>query len=172
MTEPDLDRRLAAAGRRLDELGPRLIDGGPWPLAERFDHAPEAEWGPREVLAHLGEMLPFWLGEAERLIEADAGSPGFGRLATDDLRLGMLARDRTLPIRELVARVGNGIARWRHRWPELTPGERARSGRHVTLGELTVTDVATRFAVGHLEDHLVQLEEAMAHASRRGAATG
>lgn len=172
MTQADLDARLAAAGRRLDDLRPDLEAGGPWPLAERFDHAPEAEWGPREILAHLGEMLPFWLGEAERLIEADAGSRGVGRLATDDLRVGMLARDRTLPIRELVARIENGIARWRRRWPEMTPDERARSGLHVTLGELTVTDIATRFAVNHLEEHLVQLEDAMADAGQPGAGPG
>jgi len=36
------------AGYRAD-----LEGASRWPLAERFDHAPEASWGPREVLAHL-----------------------------------------------------------------------------------------------------------------------
>jgi len=32
--------------------------GEPWPLAEDYGTGPEASWGPREVLAHVEEMLP------------------------------------------------------------------------------------------------------------------
>jgi hypothetical protein len=157
MNDDELDGRLAAASERLADLGAALERGGPWPLAERFDHSPEASWGPRETLAHLEEMLPFWLGEAERVLEG-AGEPvPFGRLATDDVRLAIIARDRTLPLHELLARVQSGIERWRRRWTELDEGHRSRRGIHPTLGELTVTAIATRFTVGHLEDHLDQL---------------
>lgn len=161
MVDDDLDARLSAAAERLDELREPLEGGGAWPLAERFDHNPEAEWGPREVLAHLSEMLPFWLGETERVLDP-AGSPAtFGRVATDEIRLALLGRDRTLPMRELIARVHNGITRWRDRWATLGAADRARTGRHVTLGELTVAEIASRFAVGHLEEHLEQLAQAM-----------
>lgn len=161
MDDDSLDRRLAAAADRLADLGAALERGGPWPLADRFDHAPEASWGPRETLAHLEEMLPFWLGEAERLLEAGEGPVTFGRVATDGVRLALIERDRTLPIRELVARTQVGIERWRGRWPELDSASRSRRGTHVTLGTLTVTDIATRFVVGHLEDHLDQLAAAI-----------
>lgn len=161
MSDDELDARLAAASERLADLGTALGRGGPWPLAERFDHSPEASWGPRETLAHLEEMLPFWLGEAERILEVAGGSVTFGRVATDDVRLAIIERDRTLPLRELVARVQAGIERWRRRWPELDETGRSRRGRHVTLGELTVTDIATRFVVGHLEDHLDQVAAAL-----------
>jgi hypothetical protein len=161
MTDDDLDARFAAAAKRLDELSGPLQAGGPWPLAERFDHAPEAEWGPREVLAHLGEMLPFWLGEAERLLDPAGPPDHVGRQATDATRLALLARDRTLPLGELIARAHNGIDRWRDRWKALDEEARAHTGQHVTLGEVSVTDIANRFAIGHLEDHLDQLAEAM-----------
>ena len=157
MGNDDLDRRLAAAGDRFNELRTTLERGGPWPLAERFDHSPEASWGPRETLAHVEEMLQFWLGEAERIIEAREAPVSFGRMATDEIRLAIIERDRTLPIRELLARVQNGIDRWRRRWAELDAPARERHGTHVTLGELTVADIATRFTIGHLEDHLDQL---------------
>lgn len=157
MRDDELDRRLASASARLANLGSALQDGGPWALAARFDHAPEAAWGPREILAHLEEMLPYWLGEAERVLDPGVASAAFGRVATDDVRLAIIERDRTLPLRELVARVQVGIDRWRRRWAELDPASRVRAGSHVTLGRLTVTDIATRFAVGHLEDHLDQL---------------
>ena len=158
MSTDELDTRLAAASGRMTALGERLAAGGPWPLAERFDHAPEAAWGPREVLAHLGEMLPYWLGEAERIVDMAAGPEPFGRIATDDVRLAIIERDRTLPVRELLARVANGLERWQRRWAELDASERDRMGLHPTLGELHVSDIATRFVTGHLEDHLDQLE--------------
>lgn len=161
MCEDELDRRLAAASGRLADLGGALQDGGPWALAARFDHSPEAAWGPREILAHLEEMLPYWLGEAERILDSTEEPAAFGRVTTDDVRLAIIDRDRTLPQRELVARVQAGIGRWRRRWAELDTVSREREGAHVTLGGLTVTDIATRFAVGHLEDHLDQLTAAV-----------
>jgi hypothetical protein len=110
------DDRLAAAADRFAGFTPLLTSGSAWPLAERFDTAPEAAWGPPEVLAHLEEMLPYWLGEVERIIDMHEGPAPFGRVATDDVRLAVIARDRTLPMRELVARVDSDIARWRRRW--------------------------------------------------------
>ena len=158
VSDDDLDARLAAAGDRLASLSMILQTRGPWPLAARFDHAPEASWGPLETLAHLEEMLPFWLGEAERILDVTEPPTTIGRLATDDVRLALIARDRTLPVRELVARVQAAIKRWRDRWAALDPSDRERAGNHVTLGRVTVADIATRFAVGHLEDHLGQLK--------------
>lgn len=152
----DLDRRLAAAADRLASFAPTLRDGT-WPLAERFDHAPEAAWGPRELLAHLEEMLPYWLGEAERIIDMTAGPEPFGRVVTNDVRLAIIERDRTLPVRELEARVTVGIERWRRRWAALDEVTRARPGLHPTLGEMTVGEVGSRFVAGHLDDHLDQL---------------
>lgn len=164
----DIDRRLAAASGRLAALGQALEAGEPWPLAERFDHAPEASWGPRETLAHLEEMLPYWLGEAERILDDPAGTAVFGRVATNDLRLAIIERDRSLPIRELVARVQAGIERWRRRWTQIDAASRGRQGMHVSLGPATVSDVATRFAVGHLEDHLDQLAGAIDDSPKPG----
>ena len=152
----DLDRRLATAADRLASFAPTLRDGT-WPLAERFDHAPEAAWGPRELLAHLAEMLPYWLGEAERIIDMTAGPEPFGRVVTNDVRLAIIERDRTLPVRELEARVAVGIERWRRRWAALDEVTRARPGLHPTLGAMTVGEVGSRFVAGHLDDHLDQL---------------
>lgn len=164
----ELDRRLAAAALRLADFR-SVLGTGSWALAERFDHAPEAAWGPREVLAHLGEILPYWLGEAERIVDMTAGPEPFGRIATNDVRLAIIERDRTLPVRELVARVDDGVERWRGRWAELDVADRARRGLHPTLGELTVADVATRFVAGHLEDHLDQLATILADAAADAA---
>jgi hypothetical protein len=161
MSTDELDARLAVSASRLTALGERLVAAGPWPLAERFDHSPEAAWGPRETLAHLEEMLPYWLGEAERILDAGDAPAAIGREATNDVRLAIIERDRTLPLRELLARVQNGIDRWRRRWAELDEASRERSGNHVVRGPLTVSEIATRFAANHLDEHLEQLSAAL-----------
>jgi DinB superfamily len=165
----EFDRRLAAAAARLTTFG-SVLGAGDWPLAARFDHAPEAAWGPREVLAHLAEMLPYWLGEAERIVDMTAGPEPFGRIATNDVRIGIIERDRSLPIRELVARIDDGVARWRRRWAELDEADRSRAGLHPALGEFTVDQVAGRMVATHLEDHLDQLTTSLASAAEAAAA--
>ena len=122
---------------------------------------PKRAWGPPEILAHLEEMLQYWYGETERVLATTEGPQPFGRVATDPVRLAIIERDRTLPITELMARVGNGIERWRRRWSDVSDSERALTGLHPTLGELSVSDIASRFVARHLEEHLDQLEAAL-----------
>src|SRR3954471_17337334 len=98
-SDPDPSARLAASRAAFIALAPRIRAGEPWPLAERFGAEPEASWGPREVLAHTAEMLPYWLGELERVVASDGAA--FGRTGTDPLRLGTIERDRTLPLSAL-----------------------------------------------------------------------
>ena len=158
--------RLAAARQAFAELRPRVIAGGPWALADDFGNGPEASWGPREVLAHTAEMLPFWLGQYERIVEAGRG-PGnpipFGRTSGDTLRLGILEHDRTLPLRELFDRIDVGIERWERRLtdPAAKAGEDQAVGLHPRDGEVPATRVRDQFVVRHLDDHIAQLEETL-----------
>jgi hypothetical protein len=154
--------RLARARARLEELRPQIIAGEPWPLAADFGHGPEASWGPREVLAHTAEMLPYWLGELERVAEASgagADAVPFGRVGEDAMRLGILERDRGLPLRELFDRIDAGIDRWVRRLGTLTTEEGGARGVHVRDGEVPATWIRDRFVVRHLEEHVAQLEE-------------
>ena len=165
MSEPDpsteLDR-LADARAAYARLRPRVIAGDPWPLAEDFGTGPEASWGPREVLAHVEEMLPYWLGELERIVDGDPGPVPFGRVSEDPVRVGILARDRTLPLRVLFDRIDAGLAAWSARLETLTAEERARVGLHPRLGEMRVDRLPEQFVVGHAEGHIQQLEETLA----------
>lgn len=162
---PDPSERLRAARAALSALRPRVTAGEPWPLAAAIGTEPEASWGPREVLAHTAEMLPFWLGEFERVVEGARvghGATPFGRIADDPLRIGILERDRTLPLRELFDRIDAGIDRWERRQATLAPGEGEAPGRHSRLGEMTASQLRDRFVVTHLEEHVEQLEAVLA----------
>ncbi len=160
----ELDRlRLARAAYA--DMHARVAAGEPWPLATAFGTEPEAAWGPREVLAHVAEMLPFWLGEMERVIDGDGGSAvPFGRVADDAVRIGLIARDRTLPLRVLLGRVDTGLRDWVERLGTLTEDERNRMGVHPRLGEMAAAAVLERFVLGHAEDHVAQLEAIIANA--------
>ena len=154
-----LSDRLQAATASFEATRQAVEAGAPWPLAATFDHSDEAHWGPPEVLAHVAEMTTYWLGEMERILAGDPQPVPFGRIATDTLRLGVLERDRSLPPRELYDRSISALARLDKRWRSLSPDELARRGLHPRLGELTVAEIPDRFVVGHLAEHVSQLEK-------------
>jgi hypothetical protein len=149
-------------------LQPELEARAPWPLSDVYGPGPESSWGPPEVLAHVGEMLPYWLGEIERILDpherAAAGSQPvpFGRVEADTLRVGLIGRDRTFPIRELVARIEASADRVAGRLDALTDEEVGRRGLHPTRGQMAVSDMLEPFLVGHIEGHVRQLREILA----------
>lgn len=166
----ELDRleALRAAYARLERP---VVAGAPWPLAEAFGAEPEASWGPRELLAHVAEMLPFWLGELERVVEgAPDGSPvPFGRVASDAVRIGLIERDRALPLPVLFSRIDAGLGAWSDRLGSLRTDERARLGRHPSVGEMSAGAFVERFVLGHAEEHVAQLDGILAGAHRDSA---
>ena len=152
--------RLSAGTAGLLAFRPSLEATDPWQLAELYGAEAEASWGPREVLAHVEEMLPFWLGEAERILAAPADSPvPIGRAATDALRIGVIGRDRSLPWRELFGRVASDGSRLAARMRELSDADAGRAGVHPRLGEMSVADLFERFVVSHIAEHVAQLRE-------------
>jgi len=157
----DLDR-LAATRRAYAELAPRVIAGEPWPLATDYGAGPEASWGPREVLAHVEEMLPFWLGELERVARGSPEPVPFGRLQVDQLRIGIIERDRTLPIQYLFDRIDIGFRAWEDRLATLTNAERASRGVHPRYGEVVAEEILERHVLEHAEEHVTQLTDILA----------
>ena len=163
----ELLERLRAASDDLAATRPAVEAGAPWPLAATFDTSEEADWGPPEVLAHVAEMGPFWLGEIERILAGGPAPVPFGRVSTDTLRLGVLERDRSLPPRELYDRTTSALERLARRWPTLSPADLERVGLHPRLGEMTVAAIADRFIVSHVEEHARQLREVLERPARR-----
>jgi hypothetical protein len=159
--------RLAASRAAYAALAPRVAAGEPWPLSTAFGTEPESSWGPREVLAHVVEMLPFWLGELEKVVAGDGTSPvPFGRTADDALRIGLIERERTLPIPVLFSRIDADLAAWQARLTSLSTEDRAKVGLHPRLGEMAVGAMPERFVLAHAEEHIVQLETILAAAGR------
>jgi hypothetical protein len=159
----DLADRIDAGLEAMIEMGPQLAAGEPWGIDGVVAPGPESSWGPREVLAHVAEMLPFWLGEIELILDAGSGAEplAFGRLEADDLRVAIITRDRQFPARELLGRVEAEGRRVSRRLRALNDEDAATLGRHVTRGDLSVRDIAERLIVSHLEAHVNQLRESV-----------
>lgn len=161
----DLADRLDRTTGAMVELGPKVAEGEPWPLTDVYGPGPESSWGPREVLAHVAEMLPFWLGEIERIVDAGVGPdggepPAFGRLEEDPVRVQVIGRDRAFPARELLARVDVEGRRVAARLRALE-SEAGLLGRHPTRGDLSIAELAERLIVAHAEAHATQLRESV-----------
>ncbi|HYH93376.1 MAG TPA: hypothetical protein VD763_09475 [Candidatus Saccharimonadales bacterium] len=161
-TTTDEPARIQALRDAFVALRPRVSAGAPWPMAVAFGVEPEASWGPPEVLAHLAEMLPFWMGELERIVDGEPAPVPFGRVTEDTVRIGLIERDRTLPVRVLFDRIDAGLADWGARLATLGAADRLKLGLHPRLGPISIETFLERFVLGHADDHVAQLEEILA----------
>jgi hypothetical protein len=163
----DLAGRLRDAGSRLLALREPLVAGEPWPLSAAYGTEPEADWGPREVLAHVNEMLPYWATQVRLILAGDpAEATPFGRIATDSDRIGRIGADRRLRVGDLLDRIAVGLGIVEDVLTGLAPGDLERRGVHSTRGEMTVGDSVERFLVSHVAEHVEQLQGIL---DRRGA---
>jgi hypothetical protein len=152
--------RIQAAGAAIEDLREPLEAGEPWALSPVWGTEDEAQWGPREVLAHVAEMLSYWHGELSRVVTGGGTGPvPFGRVASDPSRLEWIDELRQRPTGELVDEIGGRIPDVAAFVDRLTADEAGRLGRHQTRGELTVGDSVQRFFASHLEEHVAQLRD-------------
>lgn len=155
----DLAGRLRDAGSRLLALREPLVAGEPWPLSAAYGTEPEADWGPREVLAHVNEMLPYWATQVRVIIAGDpAEATPFGRISTDPDRIGRIESDRELRAGDLLDRIAVGLAIVDDVLAGLTLADLERRGVHTTRGEMTVGDSVNFFLVSHVAEHVEQLQ--------------
>ena len=159
----DLAGRLRDAGTALLGLRGPLVAGEPWPLSAAYGTEPEADWGPREVLAHVNEMLGYWPGELQAVLDGDPSTAvPFGRIASDANRIGRIGRDRERPSGDLLDEIDASLAGAVAFVERLTPADLERRGAHPSRGELTVAQGIEPFLTGHLEGHVDQLREILA----------
>ena len=157
------DRSARWVGR-LDAVGMRLAglaeaDVPPGALTDP-DPPTGERWEAGQVWAHVAEFIPYWLGEATRLIEHGHGgpAPGFGRTKSDPARIAAIERDRSRDRRLLWERIAAEIASLRSFLAGLDESAWASRGAHPTLGEMDLDRFVDEFLVGHLEQHAGQLD--------------
>ena len=128
--------------------------------------SPRPTGGRKEVLAHVDEMLDYWPIQVESILASPASGepPGFGRVSTDEKRIGRVGEDRRLPAAELFDRIASESRAVESTLASISPADQDRTGVHVRLGEMAIPAIFERFVVSHLEEHVVQLREVVAPA--------
>jgi DinB superfamily len=145
------ERLLAAAGRIRASA-----QGVPDDVLTDPDPDTGERWDRRQVLAHVAEMLPYWVRQVE-LVAAGEQMP-FGRARTDPGRVGAIERDRHEDPARLLDRVDEGVGLVLALLDRLDDQALAHTGQHQTLGEMTAAAIVDRFLVDHLEEHADQLD--------------
>jgi hypothetical protein len=151
MDRAERARRLQAAAGRIRASALVL------PEEALTDPDPDSgeRWDRGQVLAHVAEMLPYWAQQAELI--ASGRQTEFGRVSSDPDRIAAIERDRREDPGRLLGRVDEGVAVVLALVDGLDDQALARTGRHQTLGDMTVAEIVDRFAVAHLEEHADQL---------------
>jgi hypothetical protein len=149
---PEVER-LRVARDRLVRLRAKVEMSPPPPE----DLPRSREWVARETLAHVDEMLPYWLGEIERILAGRSEPVPFGRTPNDLIRLLTVDRDRTMPVSELYFRLDFHLERVVRRLLELDDRQCARRGSHKTKGEMTVRQISGEMLADHIEEHCNQM---------------
>lgn len=119
------------------------------------------EWSVLQILGHMVEMIPYWLGHCRVLIAATAEPPVFGRGPDAPERMAGIERGSNGDPKELLGLLNDEVEAAACAIREMSAAERSKKGIHIKLGEFTVADSVERFIVAHAEEHLEQIRAAV-----------
>lgn len=122
----------------------------------------EAGWNTLQVLGHMVEMLPYWSGQIRRLMDAQGPPPPFGRALEDPGRLAGVEQGATATAAELIRQLQAETRAAAAMIRGLSPEARAKTGTHPRRGEMSVNDIVERFIIAHAEEHVEQVQRAVA----------
>lgn len=150
--------RMRSAQRRFAEHAVRPLPTG---LSDP-DPGEEERWEAGQVWAHLAEFPAYWLDQVRRIVAAhDGGAAGpipFGRMKTDEGRVGAIERERRTAPAELLRRATAKLDELSATLAALPGDAWAATGLHPTLGEMGLEAIVDRFVLDHLEEHADQLD--------------
>jgi hypothetical protein len=144
-------QRLAAAAERIRRIGPEFAG------LTGADPQTGEQWDRGQVLSHVAEMLPYWVGQAMHVVSSGGGGVGFGRTKATPSRLQRIESGRHEDVPALLARIDAGVTDARKLIERLSDDELRMTGTHPTLGEMSVAQLLDEFVVDHMEEHAEQL---------------
>ena len=118
------------------------------------------QWDADRVWAHLAEIGGYWLAELEHIVDAASADPvAFGRVKTDPARIAAIEQGRHRDVADnLAAHPPQPRQRSAPTWPGSRPRTGGGSASTRRSGEMDVPRQLQEFHVGHVEQHLDQLD--------------
>jgi len=125
------------------------------------------QWDANQVWAHLAEIGGYWLAELESVIDAGSIEPvPFGRVKTDAVRIRAIEEGRRRPVEANLLAARRQLHALRAYLAGLSAADWRRVGRHSTLGDMDLARQLQEFHVGHVEQHIAQLDGLAEQAAR------
>lgn len=146
--------RLGRSQEELQRMAAAAVASG---AQTEPDPSTGQRWDAGQVLAHVAEILPYWVVQMRGLVAVGSGRP-FGRTATDGARAAAIERYRNEPVESLLARIGDGIDDVLAFLKAAGEKDLAVQGLHSTIGEMSVRQILERLIVDHFEEHVEQIK--------------
>ncbi|WP_375200580.1 DinB family protein [Bacillus sp. RS11] len=119
----------------------------------------EEEWSIMQIVSHLNEAIPYWLGEVERVV-AEPGSK-WGRGLEDESRLAAVFNPDELSIEEEIATLKKIQQQVSDRLIGLSEAQLNAENPHRNFekfGHKPVSFIINHFLVEHVNGHYVQIQ--------------
>jgi uncharacterized damage-inducible protein DinB len=157
---PKVDEIRRSARKSFQDML-RLVDGPLAQLApEKLYASPiEGEWSIMENLAHIAEFMPYW-GDQITALVAQPGK-NFGRTQQDEGRLRAIREHATDTLEEARASMDASYVQLDEKLARLRDSDLEIKGVHSRYGEKSLDWFIEDFVTGHLEEHVVQMQEAI-----------
>jgi hypothetical protein len=157
----DRARQVQAVVERCDDADRRLVAHGDAAHAGLTEPDPGGteRWDADQVWAHLAEIGDYWRGELDRVVAAAEPEPvPFGRVKTDPARIAAIEAGRHRSVTANLEDARRSLSALRAYVAGLSEADWSRVGRHQTLGDMTIERQLEEFHIGHVEQHLDQLD--------------
>lgn len=153
----ELLQRLDAVEARLAARSSAAVQHG---VLTGPDPGSGERWEAGQVWAHLAEFVPYWIDQAQRVVDGYVDQPiPFGRTKTDQGRIAAIERDQDQPVAVLWSETHSHVEQLRRFVHGLGDAAWAVRGVHPTRGVMGLEHILDEFLVGHLEEHADQLDE-------------
>lgn len=154
LTPAQAEQRITHSVRAIVELARPRSDA-------ELQREPDDSWSAARVLAHVGEMLPYWARQAREVAGRDGPGAPFGRTHDDRERIGAVGRHANDPKDRLLQAIESAEREALAALHEIGADRWSRTATHARRGEMSVTQIVQQFLVDHLEEHRAQLAHAL-----------
>ena len=164
MSTENIDTAHSAEGQaqRLERAASQMADLLRRPeAAERVRAAGPDEWSAVQVIGHVRELVPYWMGQMRVLVSASGAPPFFGRSLDAPERLEAVAHGAASDPEELLRQMAEAVSAGAAEVRAMTTEQRAKKGVHNRRGEATVAEFIEALVVAHVEEHVAQIEAAL-----------
>ena len=164
MSTENLDSARSAEGQaqRLERASDQMAGLLRRPeVAERVRSAGPDEWSAVQVIGHVIELLPYWMGQMQVLVSAEGAPPAFGRSLDAPERLEGVAHGAASDPEALLQQMADAVSAAAAGMRAMTTEQRAKKGVHNRRGEATVAEFIEALVVAHVEEHVAQIKQAL-----------